>query len=150
MTERYRDFTVLITRINRNIKRIKTEEMSEFNLRSPHVTCLYYLYKTGGSTAKDLGELGQEDKATISRSIEQLEKEGYIVCHSAQKKKYNAMLTLTARGVKIAERVSEKIDKILMVAGGDIPEEKRKIMYECLTLIDENLENICKHYEGDK
>lgn len=150
MTERYRDFTVLITKINRNIKRIKTEEMSEFNLRSPHVTCLYYLYKTGGTTAKDLGELGQEDKATISRSIEQLEKEGYIICLSAQKKKYNAMLNLTRKGEEIAKKISEKIDRILAIAGGDIPDDKRKIMYECLSIIDENLENICKHYEGDK
>lgn len=150
MTERYRDFTVLITKINRNIKRIKTEEMSEFNLRSPHVTCLYYLYKTGGTTAKELCDIGQEDKATISRSIEHLEKEGYIICKSSQKKKYNTMLTLTESGEKIAEKISEKIDKIIAYAGGNIPSEKRQIMYECLAMIDDNLENICKYYEGEK
>ena len=150
MTERYRDFTVLITKINRNIKRIKTEEMNEFNLRSPHVTCLYFLYKTGGTTAKDLCEIGQEDKATISRSIEHLENEGYIICKQKQKKKYNTMLTLSAKGTEIAEKMSEKIDRILNIAGGNIPEEKRQIMYECLALIDDNLDNICKQYEGEK
>ena len=150
MTERYRDFTVLITKINRNIKRIKTEEMSEFNLRSPHVTCLYYLYKTGGTTAKELCEIGQEDKATISRSIEHLEKEGYITYESSQKKKYNTMLTLTTMGNNIAQKISEKIDKIIAIAGGDISNEKRQIMYECLAIIDDNLEKICKYYEGEK
>ena len=150
MIERYRDFTVLITSINRSIKRIKTEEMNEFNLKGPHVTCLYYLYKTGGTTAKELCDIGQEDKATISRSIDYLESEGYITCQSAQKKKYNAKLNLTAKGTNIAEKVASKIDKIISIAGDEIPEERRKIMYECLTLINENLENICKQYEGDK
>ena len=43
MEERYKSFTVLISGISRSIRRIKTEEMAEFNLKSPHVSCLYYL-----------------------------------------------------------------------------------------------------------
>jgi len=44
MTERFEIFTVLINRINRNIRRIKNQEMAEYDLRSAHVSCLYYLY----------------------------------------------------------------------------------------------------------
>ena len=44
MEKRFQKFTVLITKINRNIKRIKTEEMDKYNLKSPHVSCLYYLF----------------------------------------------------------------------------------------------------------
>lgn len=43
MEERFETFTVLIARINRGIKRIKAEEMAEFGLKGPHVSCLYYL-----------------------------------------------------------------------------------------------------------
>lgn len=150
MVERYRDFTVLITKLNRSIKRIKSEEMREFDLKGPHVTCLYYLYKIGKTTATTLCDIGQEDKATISRSIEYLEENGYIVCSSTKKKKYNAMLTLTDKGKVTAKAICKKIDNILDVAGMEIKDKKRKIMYECMSIISDNLEKICKLYDGGK
>ena len=44
MTERFETFTVLINRISRKIRKIKIQEMADYNLRSAHVSCLYYLY----------------------------------------------------------------------------------------------------------
>ena len=80
MKERFETFTVLIAKINRNIRKIKNQEMAEYDLRSPHISCLYYLYSTNGLTATELCERCEEDKATISRSLDYLEKNGYIVC----------------------------------------------------------------------
>ena len=45
MENRFKLFTILNSRINRCIRKIKTEEMSEFNLKSTHVSCLYYLHE---------------------------------------------------------------------------------------------------------
>jgi len=45
MNNRFETFTLLITSINRSIRRIKTETMARYELKSPHVSCLYYLYK---------------------------------------------------------------------------------------------------------
>lgn len=78
MEERFETFTVLIARINRGIKRIKAEEMAEFGLKGPHVSCLYYLSCCGEMTAAELCERCDEDKAAISRSLDDLEKNGYI------------------------------------------------------------------------
>ena len=50
MEERFAAFTVLIAKINRNIRRIKTEEMAEFHLKGPHVACLYHLTTAGPLT----------------------------------------------------------------------------------------------------
>ena len=86
MKERFKTFTVLIMEINRYIHKIKTEEMSEFDLKSPHVSCLYYLYKAGELTAKELCDISKEDKASVSRSIEYLETNGFISCNSTTKK----------------------------------------------------------------
>jgi len=69
MEERFQAFTVLIGSINRSIHRIKTGEMSEFQLRSSHVSCLYYLFKSGSLTAKEICTLCEEDKANISRAV---------------------------------------------------------------------------------
>ena len=60
MEEHYETFTVLIARINRSIKRIKADEMADFELKGPHVSCLYYLSQQDGMTA---AELMTEDKA---------------------------------------------------------------------------------------
>lgn len=78
MKDRYETFTVLITKISRNIRKIKNQGMADYNLRSLHISCLYYLYSSEGITATDLCERCDEDKATISRSLGYLERGGYI------------------------------------------------------------------------
>ena len=54
MTERFETFTVLIAKISRNIRKIKNQEMAEYDLRSSHISCLYYLYCTDKLTATEL------------------------------------------------------------------------------------------------
>lgn len=146
--ERYRYFTALITKINRNIKRIKSEEMNEFELKGPHVSCLYYLYTTGGTTATEICEMSEDDKATISRSIDYLEEIGLVNENGTDTKKYNVTLSLTEKGLEVAGKIAQKIERILDIAGAQIKDKKRKVMYECLMSINENLENIVKGYDG--
>lgn len=90
MEERFETFTVLITRISRSIKRIKADEMADFELKGPHVSCLYYLSQQDGMTAAELCERCDEDKAAISRSLDDLEKNGYITCASGAGKRYKS------------------------------------------------------------
>lgn len=87
MENRFETFTVLVNRISRNIRRIKNQEMAEYDLRSAHISCLYYLYANPGLTATDLCERCEEDKATISRALEYLEDNGYLRCESKTAKK---------------------------------------------------------------
>ncbi len=51
MEDRFASFTVLITRINRSIRKLKNQGMAEYHLRSVHVSCLYYLYTEQPLTA---------------------------------------------------------------------------------------------------
>lgn len=150
MDARFQTFTVLISKINRCIKKIKTEEMDELNLKSPHVSSLYYLYKSGALTAKELVDICGEDKAALSRSLDYLENNGYIVCEDNHKKRYRSPLMLSEKGKAVAEKIAEKIDRILNLASSGLTEEKRTIMYEGLILICNNLDDFCKNYEGDK
>jgi len=149
MNERFETFTVLISKINRAIKKIKTEEMIEFNLKSPHVSCLYYIAKFEALTAKELCDICAEDKAALSRSLEYLEKNNLIVCNSNLKKRYRSNLSLTEKGKAVAAKIAKKIDEILNLASEGLTAEKRKILYECLSLINNNLEKICKNYKGE-
>jgi DNA-binding MarR family transcriptional regulator len=72
MGERFQLFTVLISTLNRSIRRIKTEEMADFGLKSGHVSCLYYLLREGKLTAKELCDICEEAKANISRAIKDM------------------------------------------------------------------------------
>ena len=74
MQERFETFTVLINRISRDIRRIKNQEMAAYHLRSVHVSCLYYIHSLNGVTSAELCEHCEEDKATISRALEYLER----------------------------------------------------------------------------
>lgn len=146
MEERFETFTVLVTKLSRAIRRIKTEEMAEFDLKSPHVSCLYYLYKKNELTAKELCDISSEDKAALSRSIEHLEEGGYITCQDEAGKRYKSPLTLTEKGREIGRRLAEKIDRVLALAGEGVPEEHRLIMYKSLDLICQNLEKLTEEY----
>ena len=147
MEDRFKLFTVLIHRISRNISKIKSDEMSKLNLKSVHVSCLYYLYQKNGITAKELCDICDEDKAAISRSIEDLEKQKLILCYSKTEKRYKSPLVLTEEGTKIAKIVEEKIDGFIQFISKDITEEHREILYDSLHKIDHNLKKIVEEIE---
>ena len=145
MEERFETFTVLIARISRSIKRIKAEEMAEFGLKGPHVSCLYYLSRCGEMTAAELCERCDEDKAAISRSLDDLEKNGYITCASGAGKRYKSPLCLTEKGRAVGRAIGEKSTRIVDAASEGLSERERQTMYRALTLISENLETIYAH-----
>ena len=147
MIERFETFTVLLNRINRNIRKIKNEEMAHYELRSPHVSCLYYLYISKELTSKDLCEHCEEDKATISRSLDYLEKNNYIICKSDSKKRYNAPFELTERGMRAGKRIADKIAAVLDEISTGISEQDRAVFYRSLNIISENIEKVAKSYD---
>jgi DNA-binding MarR family transcriptional regulator len=149
MQERFETFTVLIGQISRSIYKLKTMEMAGYDLRSSHVSCLYYLYKMKSLTAKELCDICAEDKANISRAVKYLEENGYLRCESKRVKRYQSPLILTEKGEEIGERIAFRIDRILSRAGDGVSEEDRRIMYRSLAVIRENLSKLCETYEED-
>ena len=147
MEERFGTFTVLINRISRNIRKIKNFEMAEYNLRSPHISCLYYLYRFNGLTATDLCERCEEDKATISRSLDYLEKNGYLSCETKSVKRYKSPLILTEKGQKVGKEIAEKIDHVLEEISVGLTEEERNRFYRSLSIISESLEKVAQMKE---
>ena len=150
MEERFQTFTVLITNVYRSIHRIKAEEMAEFELKSSHVSCLYYLYLHDSLTAKELCDICEEDKANISRSIKYLEENGFLVRSESRQKKYQTPIVLTEKGRMIGKRIAQRIDSILKSASNGLDEEQRFNFYKSLALISTNLQKICDTYDCDE
>ncbi|MGN1405332.1 MAG: MarR family winged helix-turn-helix transcriptional regulator [Erysipelotrichaceae bacterium] len=142
MTDRFETFTVLINRINRNIRKIKNREMEKYGLRSVHTTCLYYIYLNENITASRLYQKMEEDKAAVSRALEYLEENGYLVSQGTDNKKYRYPLILTDKGKQVAEEIVFRINAILNEVG--LKEETRDIFIAQLSEISKNLENILK------
>ena len=146
MKERFETFTVLINRISRNIKKIENAEMKEYNLRSAHISCLFYLYTKKSLTSTDLCESCEEDKATISRAIAFLEKEGYLICESKTEKRYKSPLILTEKGNEAGKKIADKINRVLNEVGIGLDDKEREEFYRCLKIISENLDKIGSNF----
>ena len=148
MQERFETFTVLINRISRNIRKIKNQEMAEYHLRSAHVSCLYYLYTNNGATATDLCERCEEDKATISRTLDYLERNGFLTCESKNAKRYKSPLLLTEKGNEVGKKIADKVSGVLDKISGTLTENERIAFYRSLSVISESLDAVSKTGEA--
>ena len=142
MNGRFETFTVLIAKINRSIRRIKSQEMAEYDLKSSHVSCIYYIYSSGTLTATELCERSEEDKATVSRALDYLEKNEYIVRDTSSGRRYKSTLSLTEKGREVGDKLTFKIDSMLNEVGTRLSESEREEMYRCLTIVSDSLDAI--------
>ncbi len=143
MEERFHHFTLLISGINRCIRRLKAKEMNAFSLKGTHVSCLHYLNRKGPLTTTELAEFCHEDKANISRAVRYLEKQGYLVCSSDARRRYAAPFSLTERGRAVAEATAEKIGRAIRSASEGLSDAERATMYHALAVIEANLSRLC-------
>ena len=147
MEQRFETFTVLINRISRNIRKIKNQEMAEYQLRSAHVSCLYYLYVSDGLTSTELCECCKEDKATISRALDYLEKNGYLACTAKTSKRYKSRIVLTEKGIEVGKKIADKIDALLQEIGNGMTERERAEFYRLLSMISDDINSVSGKYE---
>ena len=133
MPDYFEMFTVLMSKLSYQIKKIKSEEMEKFNLKGTHLSCLYYLFKNKELTAAELCDICNEDKASISRSVEYLEKEKYLICESKTEKRYKSLIHLTQKGEEITKSICQKIDGIVEMASAGLSDTDREIMYRAFS-----------------
>ena len=88
-----------------------------------------------------------EDKAAISRSIDYLEKNGYLTCGSGGARRYRSPLRLTEKGRDACRTIGGRIDAIVAEASAGLGAEERAVMYRALGTIGSRLEQI---YENRK
>ncbi len=150
MENRYDKFTSLITNINRNIQKIKNVEMERLGLKGKQVQVMFNLFNLKeGASSTELCSLCGEDKGAISRTIKELEEGGYVFVDESPLKKYKNPIKLTKKGVEIGEIVSEKIDKYFNLGRKGVNEKDIDKFYAMLTMISNNLDEICENYDKD-
>lgn len=144
MQERFQRFTSLISSIGRSIYRMKTEAMAKYDLKSSHLSCIYYLKAGVARTAAQLARLSEEDKANISRTLKELEARGFITRELGASGRPKRTITLTSEGGEVGEFLVRHIENIIEIVSGDIPSCEREVMYQALSSIDERLRSLCE------
>ena len=145
MLNRFSRFLLAISEIDRCWHKLAAEEMSKYELNSPHAVYLTTLYDSPeGITAARLGELCGKNKADVSRMIAILEKKGLVRKEAVGGNLYRARLLLTEDGRQAAEHVQRRAALAVELAGSGMSDADREVFYRCLETITTNLQALSR------
>ena len=145
MRSKYEQFSASVLCLSRCIQKIQRTEMAKYGLKGAHAQCLITMgHYPEGVTVAQLSRISEKDKAAISRTLSELEKQGLV-----QKKKdgdnaYRAPVLLTEAGREASARVEQLAQMAVEQAGVGLTEERRAVFYETLELIAGNLTRISR------
>lgn len=138
--DRFERFAVAVAGISYHVHRLMNQVMERYDLRGINAMYLTVLSRVdGGITASQLGEYCCRDKADVSRAIAVLEQKGYIYKEAGR---YRAKLYLTEQGKQMAQYVRDIAQRAVTVAGGDISDEDRAVLYGALESIAGKLQEL--------
>lgn len=143
MLERFEKFSCAVSEISRYWHKIASEELGKYGLKSSHASYLTTVYRFDGDiTSPKICELCGRDKSDVSRMMSILEKNGLVKKESVHQNQYAGYWKLTNEGRKVAEIINQKATLAVEKAGAGLTEENRKIFYQSLEIITNNLRQI--------
>ena len=144
MVSRFEQFTSSVASIYRSIQKIERVEMAKYGLKGPHAQVLLAMSRfPEGVTSGELVKLCDKDKAAISRTVAELEREGMVNRLGRNGNFYRAALTLTDRGREAASHVAIRATHAVEAASDGLSEGNRRVLYAALALIAEHLQELC-------
>ena len=145
MVSRFEQFSGAVSCIYRCIQKIERVEMAKYRLKGPHAQCLLAMgHHPEGLTSSELCTLCDKDKAAISRTVAELEREGLVIRNTKGSNRYRALLKLTQQGETAAAQVEERAKLAVEKAGEGMTDQQRAVFYEVLGLIAGHLQEICE------
>ena len=143
MIDRFERFAVAISELSRYLHKITSAEMEKHGLKGAHSIYLTTMMRfPEGITAAQICELCSKDKSDVSRMMQIMEKNGLVVKEGGHQNRYNGVFLLTDEGKKAAEFVKRRADLAVSLAGDQLTDDTRALMYDALETIAENLRTI--------
>lgn len=145
MQSRYEQFSASIFSIYQSIQKIEKNEMIHYGSRGIYAQYLAVLVRyPQGLTAARLSDICGRDKAAVSRTVADMEKEGLLTRENQGENKYRALLRLTDEGKRAADFVARKAQFAVEEGGQGLSDDERLRLQQILTLIARNLEKLCE------
>ena len=120
------------------------EEMKRYGLKGPYAIYLIAISRNEpGITSANLAEICRRNKADVSRAIADFESNGLVV--RSGDTAYNAKISLTESGKRIAAALAKKAMDAVFAVGGDINTESRDNFYATLEFIADKLADISEN-----
>jgi len=146
MIDRFERFSVVISEISRHWHRITTVEMEKYGLKGAHSVYLTTLARfPDGLTAGQICELCCKDKSDVSRMMSIMEKKGLVMKEGVHQNLYKGVFRLTDEGRAAAEYVHRRACLAVSIAGKDLTDETRAILYGALESVAGNLREISEN-----
>ena len=141
---RFEKFTLLIDGIHKSINKIKFDAAPYLGIKSVHVLWIYELsLHPEGLTAAEIAAVSMVDRSLVSREIAALKKNGYVESEEVENKRnYNARITLTDKGVELADRITEEAVRVQAEADAGISPEELETFYSTLEKLYTNFASI--------
>lgn len=144
MSTQFESFVGIISLANKEISRIKGQEMGRMGLKGSDTMCLYYLKKhPEGITSAELARLIGVDRAAVSRILAHLGERGLVRSGGTKGcRGYRVPILLTERGMLAMRESDGVIDSVVNHAIEGVSPEDREAMYRALDAIVDNLGGI--------
>nr|MBS0038233.1 MarR family transcriptional regulator [Saprospiraceae bacterium] len=138
-------FSLLSGRMGRLLRLKFKKELQKLNLtlHDRHFGVLLDLWSKDGLKQQDLAIATIKDKATITRSLDELEKMKIIFRVSDQMDRRNNLIYLTITGKRLREILLPLINTITHLALDGISSEEYKVFIKVLKKMYFNLKNPC-------
>jgi len=111
-------FTQVISRRDRHL----TLALKPYGVRVPEWRVLGLLYSRRGLSMSEVADAAAIDPTTLSRTVAELVKDGYLVRLSRVGDKRVTRLALTAAGTRLAERILPIVFRLNEIACAGLPE----------------------------
>ena len=142
--EGFEQFSQAVGCLYRDMQKLQRAEMAKYGLKGIHAECLLAMLRyPEGMTCARLGRLCDKDKAAISRTVSELERQGLISRQENNGVRYRAVLHLTEQGTAAAGAVRAASMGRVKQAGEAMSAESRRSFCENADLLARNLHTLC-------
>ncbi len=144
MQDRFTRFTLGISRLNKQINKLKVEGMQPLGLKAAHAMCIHQLACEDRLSFPQLCERCDLDPALISRTLKELCASGHAV-KDGSPGKYNARYSLTPSGRQVAGYIGDVVYRVTSGADEGIDPQELNAFYRVLEQLIRNFDRMSGH-----
>ena len=132
-------FSTSVAQLIKAVQLLKSRKMAQYGLKGTNALCLCQILESdGGLTAGELANLGEIDKAQVSRCMAELGEKGYVYREESEGRRYKQKYRLTAEGEAVARDVQATAKRVQAAVSKDITDDDLDVFYGTLYKLCEN------------